>query len=240
MFRTFGGGLKKQRERAGSDKAGARSAAAAGASGTPTRRGRPSTQQSEAITRVILDAAAALFLRDGFEATGMEAVAASARIPKTTLYKRYADKRELLSAVLVDRVASWSRVSSRKNKELGDDLGARLKSRTATMLLWATKPEVRAVTRLAASLPGHSDGRVRPRTFFGYERMSVIIENDIRQFGPGSGIRAAAPQKIADALMALIWGWLDLRESDKQMTGREAMQQADFMIDLLLQGHRAW
>src|SRR3546814_6748914 len=93
----------------------------------------------------------------------MESVAASAGIPKTTLYKRYADKRELLNAVLVDRVSSWSKVSSRTDRNISDDLSARLKSRTATMLVWATKSEVRAVTRLAASLPGKSDGRVRPR-----------------------------------------------------------------------------
>src|SRR3546814_1615740 len=65
----------------------------------------------------------------------MESVAASAGIPKTTLYKRYADKRELLNAVLVDRVSSWSKVSSRTDRNISDDLSARLKSRTATMLV---------------------------------------------------------------------------------------------------------
>src|SRR3546814_10442857 len=86
--------------------------------------------------------------------TLFRSVAASAGIPKTTLYKRYADKRELLNAVLVDRASSWSKVSSRTDRNISDDLSARLKSRTATMLVWATKSEVRAVTRLAASLPG--------------------------------------------------------------------------------------
>src|SRR3546814_3932216 len=71
--------------------------------------------------------------------TLFRSVAASAGIPKTTLYKRYADKRELLNAVLVDRVSSWSKVSSRTDRNISDDLSARLKSRTATMLVWATK-----------------------------------------------------------------------------------------------------
>src|SRR3546814_9565146 len=96
------------------------------------------------------------------------------------------------------------------------------------MLVWATKSEVRAVTRLAASLPGKSDGRVRPRTFFGYDRMIAIIESDIRQLGTAQDINAVAPARIANALMGMIWGWLELRESDKPMTGREEGQQADF------------
>ncbi|HEY9546809.1 MAG TPA: helix-turn-helix domain-containing protein, partial [Solimonas sp.] len=156
--------MKKKAGGSGNDRVGFGDVVASGrarpSAATTTRRGRPSSQQSKAITRTILDAAAELFLRDGFEATGMESVAASAGIPKTTLYKRYADKRELLNAVLVDRVSSWSKVSSRTDRNISDDLSARLKSRTATMLVWATKSEVRAVTRLAASLPGKSDGRV--------------------------------------------------------------------------------
>src|SRR3546814_16882762 len=92
------------------------------------------------------------------------------------------------------------------------------------MLVWATKSEVRAVTRLAASLPGKSDGRVRPRTFFGYDRMIAIIESDIRQLGPAQDIHAVAPARIANALMEMIWGWLELRErSEERRVGKECV-----------------
>src|SRR5690349_22072217 len=64
------------------------------------KRGRPTAHQSAAIERVIHEAAAKAFLSIGYERTSMEAVAAEAGVPKSTLYKRFPDKRTLLRAVL--------------------------------------------------------------------------------------------------------------------------------------------
>lgn len=55
----------------------------------------------------ILEAAAWLFCRQGFAATGVDAVARRAGAAKTTLYRHFAGKQELIEAVLDAEGAAW-------------------------------------------------------------------------------------------------------------------------------------
>ncbi|MPS69783.1 TetR/AcrR family transcriptional regulator [Novosphingobium aerophilum] len=204
----------------------------------PTGRGRPSRQQSAAITDAIIQTATALFLKEGFDGTSMEAVAHATQIPKTTLYKRYPDKLALLNAVLVARVASWSEVTSRDNARLGNDLRQRLIQHTSTMLLWTTKPEVRAFRRLALNAFGRSEGSITD--FFGYTEMVAYLVAEIRVYGPPSGIEAKAPERIAQAIMAMVIGWVNTRAATGPVTAADARAQAQFIIDVLIDGHARW
>jgi AcrR family transcriptional regulator len=71
------------------------------------RGGRPSQAASAALADTIVGAATELFLRDGFVATSMEAVAAAAGVSKRTLYSRFADKPVLFRAALTRLIARW-------------------------------------------------------------------------------------------------------------------------------------
>lgn len=204
----------------------------------PTGRGRPSQKQSQAITAAILDAATALFLKDGFDGTSMEAVANAVQIPKTTLYKRYPDKLGLLNAVLVNTVASWSQVTSKQNTKLTSDLRQRLTHNVTTMLLWTTKSEVRAFRKLALSASGRSSGALTD--FLGYTGMLDYLSSEIRVHGPASGIHAKAPERIAEAIMAMISGWVNSRGPETPISAEDASTQAAFIIDVLVDGHQAW
>lgn len=55
----------------------------------------------------ILAAAAYLFCHEGFAATGVDAVARRAGAAKTTLYKHFASKEQLIEAVLEAEGAAW-------------------------------------------------------------------------------------------------------------------------------------
>lgn len=70
--------------------------------GAPTvrRRGRPGGLAGAEL----LSEARGILLRDGYAATTMDAVAAAARISKQTLYRHYASKEALFSAVVADWV----------------------------------------------------------------------------------------------------------------------------------------
>ncbi|MFC4140135.1 MULTISPECIES: TetR/AcrR family transcriptional regulator [unclassified Microbacterium] len=68
--------------------------------GPPRRRGRPGGLDGADL----LSAAREVFLDEGFAAATMDAVAASARISKQTLYRRFASKEELFAAVVADWV----------------------------------------------------------------------------------------------------------------------------------------
>ncbi len=55
----------------------------------------------------VLDAAAGLFLRDGFAATSIEAISAKAGVSKRTLYARFPDKEAVFLAVAQRLIATW-------------------------------------------------------------------------------------------------------------------------------------
>lgn len=71
------------------------------------RRGRPRIEDVEELNQHILRVASEIFLRCGFDGTTIDAIAASARISKQTLYARYSDKAALFRAVLDDLIARW-------------------------------------------------------------------------------------------------------------------------------------
>lgn len=71
------------------------------------RRGRPKASEVAQREEHILQAAGEMFLRCGFDATTMDAIAEVARISKRTLYERYSDKTVLFTAVLRDLISRW-------------------------------------------------------------------------------------------------------------------------------------
>ena len=64
---------------------------------TPARRGRPVSEEKRTA---ILRAATEHFLRDGYEGTGLDAVAATAGVSKQTVYRHFTDKDTLFRAVI--------------------------------------------------------------------------------------------------------------------------------------------
>ncbi|HEX7853428.1 MAG TPA: TetR/AcrR family transcriptional regulator [Sphingobium sp.] len=204
------------------------------------KRGRPTAAQKAAISRTILEAATHIFLAEGFEGASMDAIAARASVPKSTLYKRFADKRALLRAVIEDRVSAWSAVASRKNWMLTEDLAQRLKHYGAWVLLWASSPDVRAFSNLALSAWSSADEVDRRQDVIGFDGMVELIARDMATFGPGVGIRPRDPRKVAVALMALLSGSLNMRSSVEPMGEAEAEDIAGTAVDLLMHGSAAW
>ncbi|HXQ50074.1 MAG TPA: TetR/AcrR family transcriptional regulator C-terminal domain-containing protein [Stellaceae bacterium] len=66
--------------------------------------GRPTRAEASRRQRHLLEVAGAMFMRDGFDGTSIDAVAEAAGTSKRTLYARYADKGELFGAVLRDLI----------------------------------------------------------------------------------------------------------------------------------------
>lgn len=64
------------------------------------------SSQSDETARRVLDAAATLFARHGFQRTSMADVAAEAAVSRATLYLRFRDKRSLFEALAASLVAS--------------------------------------------------------------------------------------------------------------------------------------
>lgn len=203
-------------------------------------RGRPSAERTEAISRAIIAAATQLFLDDGVEKTSMEAIARMAQVPKTTVYKRYPDKRALLRAVLETRINSWSQIAALENVHLTDDLGQRLTHYATLMLEWAMTDEVRAFARLAASADQDSGEPIDRTGILGHSGMVDLLAQEIGEYGPKIGVEAAEPRRVAMALMAMLFGWLELRSMKDPMTKSDAADQAAYFVGLLMSGRLAW
>lgn len=70
------------------------------ASTPPTRRGRPSAEESRRKLEAVLAVATRQFARQGYRGVTMRAVAQEAQVSTRTLYDRYADKLALFKACL--------------------------------------------------------------------------------------------------------------------------------------------
>jgi len=113
----------------------------------PRRGGRPSRVEAGQIRDQILDIATALFLRDGYGATSIEAVAKRARISKRTFYHRFPDKAALFAAV-VHRIIEKLRPPAGIPLYDGGSLEEILGRLARLMLRAAVAPTALALSRL--------------------------------------------------------------------------------------------
>ena len=113
------------------------------------RGGRPPAEQAGEVDRRILDAATALFLDRGFDATSCDQVAAAAGAGKASIYARYANKEELFAAVVRDSVDRALAPATEMPWHL--PLDARLMAVGRSILSHSLRPEVVALMRVVVT-----------------------------------------------------------------------------------------
>lgn len=69
--------------------------------------GRPTAAEAERRHEHLLEVAGAMFMKNGFDGTSIDAVAEAAGMSKRTVYARYSDKGELFRAVLCRLIERW-------------------------------------------------------------------------------------------------------------------------------------
>jgi TetR/AcrR family transcriptional repressor of mexJK operon len=138
----------------------------------------PDAPRSERKRSAILAAAATVFLRNGYVGTSMDEIAALAAVSKQTVYKHFADKERLFSAIVNDTV---DQARDRVHDEVLDlresgDVEADLRDLARRQLALVMQPQVLQLRRLVIGEAGRFPEL--GRTF--YER------------GPGRTIAALA------------------------------------------------
>jgi AcrR family transcriptional regulator len=105
--------------------------------------------------RAIPDAAATLFLREGYLATSMDQVAA-ASVSKQTVYKQFADKQTLFREMVTGTVAEINDPVAEQVASLRDctDLAARLRALARALLAQVIQPRMMQLRRLAIAEAG--------------------------------------------------------------------------------------
>ena len=201
---------------------------------TPRPRGRPRSERSH---RAILQAAFKLIEEQGFAATTIDAIAARASVGKSTIYRRWPSKEELL----VDMVQAYGRASA-SDPDTGD-------AREDLVLMIRNIASVaRRVGPVVASVVGEmprNEALVRAMRAVGAPRQSLmrkVIQRGIERGELARGIdvdlavdltaaviyfrllvtRQALPADLAERIADLIleaWGRTDTRPPHERQPG---------------------
>ncbi|QYG94190.1 TetR/AcrR family transcriptional regulator [Iamia sp. SCSIO 61187] len=108
--------------------------------------------------QTILDAAAGVFMANGFVGASMDEVAARARVSKQTVYKHFGDKESLFFELVTVTVEGAASASAALDQTIGDDVAADLSVYARALAHGVMQPEVLDLRRLviaeAVRFPG--------------------------------------------------------------------------------------
>lgn len=117
---------------------------------SPTGRGRPSVERAGRLSDDIMDHATRLFIRQGFGATSVEAIAAAVGISKKTFYTRFSGKAEVFEAAVMRYVGHHLAVPE-ASTDPNMSLEARLYALSCELLAWILQPDVLGLYRVTVA-----------------------------------------------------------------------------------------
>jgi AcrR family transcriptional regulator len=203
-----------------------------------SRAGRPTAARAAAIQRAILEAARQVFRTDGFDAASMESVAAAAGVSKGTLYARYPTKAALMRAVVDGQLAAWA--AGRDRGPLPEDFKQRLQYHARSILESVASDDVRAFER---SLRGASGpARELAKALYAAAH-GQVVEDLTREIVQGTRDFPApprSPKRVAEMLLAMIYGWHAVHDPLREISREEAITYADHAVDVIFAGRSAW
>ena len=186
----------------------------------------PGRPRSEEAHRAILNAAIDLFIEQGYEAMSIEGVAARAGVGKTTIYRRWTSKEDLLVAAMNEVVFD---VEINDTGILRQDL-IRVATNIQTVFASSRAGAVfaRMVPHMAADTPlgrAHHDRVLEPR----FAHLEEIVQRGIEQ----GELRPDVDAKLVRALLVgpvLVW------MLTRQLTEKGIRKRAEQIVDAILPG----
>ncbi|MFW0785601.1 TetR/AcrR family transcriptional regulator [Gordonia sp. CPCC 206044] len=168
--------------------------------------GRPTRAQAAALDNRIREAALELFLRDGYEDTSMNAIAAAAHTTKPTLYARYPTKDEIFRTVIGWAVSrkDWP-IPEPPTPDL-DDLEQALRTIAQTLLNRALDPSMVRLEQIAIAHASRYPDIAR-RTYGSgtWPRHPIVVELLRRHAAEGT-IEVDDPDRTAMDFLGLASG----------------------------------
>ncbi|NLT06531.1 MAG: TetR/AcrR family transcriptional regulator [Solirubrobacterales bacterium] len=201
------------------------------ATGTATRS-RTQDQRREATTRALLDAARALFARDGYATTSLDAVVARAGVTKGALYHHFDGKRELFEAVFA---AELERLTGELVAAFGRaaDPWEGLRAACRSFLDATTEPALRQIVLVDSfGALGFAAVREAEAPLLGALREALRLSMDAGRL----------PRRAPEPLAALLFGGLceaaltTARADDERATHRAVAAELDRLLDALAAG----
>jgi AcrR family transcriptional regulator len=163
----------------------------------------------------IAQAALRLFLRDGYERTSVDAIAAEAGVSKRTIYNRYGDKENLFLSVLRETYAAMmatfrgiagAHLGETEAADVQQDLTALI---LQTALTLTTAPDRIALVRLIMAEAPYFPALIRTET--GSQTMHGIVAPLLARLAGAGRLAITDPSEAAEHLIALTLNQINSR-----------------------------
>ena len=204
------------------------------------RRGRPNASQAAAIDETILATGRDMFLRDGYAAISMEAIALGAGVSKGTLYGRYPDKESLFREIVVRRLEAWDEFARYPALPTDTAPDKVLYEFGVTFLECLRMPEIAAFDRLVTA-----EARRFPelaRAF--HERGNERAMQWLSEMLDGSATSSSGPtfngRFVAEAFMASLLGWHSQEALRQWSEPRCPAKFVHHLVSIFVRGTAAW
>ena len=165
-----------------------------------------------------------LFYRNGFGAVGIDQVIATAGVTKTTFYKHFESKDDLMVAAVQRRdeweSAAWMRAV---HKIAGDDPVRQIRAMLDVMDLWFNGPDFRGCMFLNTAIEFPNPHDPVHQAAAAQKQRS---RNHRRDLALAAGADAAAAEIFADCFTALLEGALILRQTHGRNDAARAIRPA--------------
>lgn len=209
---------------------------------TQSRLGRPPRGSEGEATLRVLAAAKPIFLKEGFEAASIDAIAGSAGISKKTIYARFASKEDLFEAVIVrfiaENVPSIETAASQNGP-----IAERLHSIALAILEVALTSEAIAVRRIIVGEAGRFPEFARLLYDFGVARIVPLIERCLEDGKSSGDITFDDVREAGELFLSIaVRGFIDKAELGLERPGlshvkREALKG---FIEFFVTAHRRY
>jgi AcrR family transcriptional regulator len=160
-----------------------------------------SRRESSPVREKILNVASELFYRDGIRAVGVDTIVAESGAAKTSLYRWFPTKDDLVAAFLerehVDFFAHWDKVAASHSGRPRQELSAHLQWLTA----YITGPRYRGCPFLNMAIEFPEAGL--PGRIIAHKNKSELQR---RFLALAKAIKAKSPESLANQLVLLIDG----------------------------------
>jgi AcrR family transcriptional regulator len=172
----------------------------------------------------LVAAAVELFYRHGFGAVGIDRVIAAAGVTKTTFYKHFEGKDDLMVAAVRRRDEWESQAWQRAVKSIaGDEPVGQLLAMWDVMDVWFNAPDFRGCMFLNTALEFPNPHDPVHQEAAAYKRK---VRDHFRDLARAAGARGAAAETFADCYTALIEGALVLRQTQGRNDAARAVRPA--------------
>jgi AcrR family transcriptional regulator len=168
---------------------------------------RPEGADEAAVRQRILEAAFALFMRNGYAATSTLEIATRAHVSKRDIYALVGAKQAMLIACVSERARRFQAPADLPAPRDREGLARVLTSFAAQLLREISDPTVVAMFRLAIAEALHAPEVARALDSAGRETSRAALRKIIAE-AQASGLLKGRPAELAEQFAGLLWGSL--------------------------------